>query len=100
MPSFRLIATTAVAALIASVANAAPPRSPAQAAQPLGDYGDLHWRLVGPFRGGWDTMVEGVPDRPDTFYFSGAGGGLWRTEDAGRTWVSLFDRGPAASVGA
>ncbi len=63
-------------------------------------YGDLHWRQLGPFRGGWATMVEGVADRLDTFYFAAAGGGLWRTLDAGRTWTALFDHGPAASVGA
>ncbi|HEY1613507.1 MAG TPA: hypothetical protein VGF97_07455 [Rhizomicrobium sp.] len=62
--------------------------------------GSLDWRLVGPFRGGWATMVAGVPAEPDTFYFAAAGGGLWRSVNAGRTWVSLFDHGPAASVGA
>lgn len=60
----------------------------------------LSWRLVGPFRGGWATVVTGVPDRPDTFYFGSAGGGVWRTENAGRTWVSVFDHGGAASIGA
>ena len=58
------------------------------------------WRLVGPFRGGWGEMVEGVPARPDTFYFGAAGGGVWRTVNAGRTWESLFDHGPSAPVGA
>jgi photosystem II stability/assembly factor-like uncharacterized protein len=56
----------------------------------------LTWRLVGPFRAGWATMVTGVPDAPDVFYFGAAGGGVWKTEDAGRTWTSLFDHGPAA----
>jgi photosystem II stability/assembly factor-like uncharacterized protein len=60
----------------------------------------LSWRLVGPFRGGWATMVEGVPSQPDTFYFGAAGGGVWRTQNSGRTWVPLFDGGKAASVGA
>jgi len=45
-------------------------------------------------------MVEGVPSQPDTFFFAAAGGGVWRTDDAGLTWRSLFDKGPAASVGA
>ena len=26
-------------------------------------YGDLHWRQLGPFRGGWATMVGGVAER-------------------------------------
>src|SRR5580704_11848623 len=61
---------------------------------------ELHWRQLGPFRGGWATAVEGVPSKPDTFYFGGAGGGLWKTDDAGRTWQPLFQHGPAASIGA
>ncbi|MGC1304289.1 MAG: hypothetical protein WA840_18130, partial [Caulobacteraceae bacterium] len=70
------------------------------AAAAITDFSDLHWRLLGPFRAGWATMVEGVPSQPDTFYFAAAGGGLWRTQNAGRTWSSLFDKGGAASVGA
>ncbi|HEY5073024.1 MAG TPA: hypothetical protein VII63_13455 [Caulobacteraceae bacterium] len=45
-------------------------------------------------------MIEGVAVQPDTFYFGAAGGGVWATHDAGRTWSSVFDGGPAASVGA
>jgi photosystem II stability/assembly factor-like uncharacterized protein len=72
------------------------------AAQPIDPafFGEMKWRLVGPFRGGWATMAEGIPDQPDTFYFGAAGGGVWRTDDAGRTWTPLFDRASAASVGA
>ena len=60
----------------------------------------LTWRLVGPFRAGWATMVAGVPNQPDVFYFGAAGGGVWKTENAGRTWAPLFDHGPAAAIGA
>ena len=63
-------------------------------------YGGLRWRELGPFRGGWATVVDGVASKPDTFYFGGAGGGVWRTDDAGRTWRPLFQNGPAASIGA
>ncbi|MDB5480664.1 MAG: hypothetical protein JWO83_1717 [Caulobacteraceae bacterium] len=61
---------------------------------------DLDWRLLGPFRGGWVEMIEGVPGRPDSFVFGAAGGGVWRTDDAGRTWSPLFDKGPTAPIGA
>jgi photosystem II stability/assembly factor-like uncharacterized protein len=61
---------------------------------------DLHWRQLGPFRGGWATSVEGVPTKPDTFYFGAAGGGIWKTDDAGQTWQAFFQNGPAASIGA
>ncbi len=83
----------ACAALFAASAAAAEPGT-------LPCCGDLHWRQLGPFRGGWATMVDGVPSRPDTFFFGAAGGGLWRTDNAGRTWTPLFQHGPAASIGA
>jgi len=64
-------------------------------------YSQLQWRLVGPFRGGWSTMAEGVPSQPDVFYFGGADGGLWKTVDAGLTWKPLFQQGvPSISIGA
>ncbi len=74
----------------------------AAAAQPIDPalYGDLRWRLIGPFRGGWSVVAEGLPDDPATYYFGAAAGGVWKTEDAGRTWSPIFDRAGAASVGA
>ena len=45
--------------------------------------------------------MDGVAeDAPDTFYFGGAGGGVWRTDDAGRTWQALFQRRTRRFVGA
>ena len=61
----------------------------AQSMLPESSYAQLHWRLVGPFRGGWATMAAGVPGRPDTFYFGAAGGGVWKTVNAGRSWTSV-----------
>ena len=63
-------------------------------------YGQMQWRLVGPLRGGWSTMVEGVPSAPNTFYFGAADGGLWKTVDAGLSWKPLFQDAPSISVGA
>ena len=70
-----------------------------RAAGPVTD-AQLDWRLLGPFRGGWAEMIEGAPSRPDSFFFGAAGGGVWRTDNAGRTWTSLFDHGPTAPIGA
>lgn len=63
-------------------------------------YDSLHWRLLGPFRAGWAEMIEGIPSRPDTFYFGASGGGVWRTDDAGNTWTSMFDDGGSSAIGA
>ena len=60
----------------------------------------LEWRLVGPFRGGWATAVSGEGNGSDTFYFGAAGGGVWKSDDTGRTWRSVFDGVGSASVGA
>ena len=70
------------------------------AAVPDSAYGDLHWRQVGPFRGGWATAVEGHPDKVTTFYFGSADGGVWKTDNAGVSWQPLFEQHGSASVGA
>ena len=52
----------------------------------------LKWRNVGPFRGGRVTAVEGVPAEPRTFYMGAAGGGVWKTSDAGVSWNNISDK--------
>ncbi len=56
--------------------------------------------MIGPFRGGRVNAVSGVPGRPNTFYFGSVGGGVWKTNNAGRTWAPVFDSQPIASIGA
>ena len=63
-------------------------------------YSGLHWRMIGPFRGGRANAVSGVVGQPDTFYFGSVGGGVWKTINAGRTWTPVFDSASAASIGA
>src|SRR5579862_8801476 len=63
-------------------------------------FGGLHWRLAGPFRGGRAIAVTGVPGDPNTFYFGAVGGGIWQTQNAGRTWKPIFDAEHVASIGA
>lgn len=63
-------------------------------------FSDLHWRTIGPFRGGRVLAATGVPREPDHFYFGSVGGGVWETQDAGRTWHSIFDSIRIASIGA
>ncbi len=76
--------------------------APGGTAQPLDPalFSGLSWRLVGPFRGGRALTATGVPGAPDRFYFGAVGGGVWRTDNAGRTWEPIFDSQPVASIGA
>ncbi|MGH8372859.1 MAG: VPS10 domain-containing protein [Gammaproteobacteria bacterium] len=73
-------------------------------AQPVQDlsplYAQLNWRQVGPFRAGWSTMAVGIPSQPNTFYFGGADGGVWKTSDAGLTWQPQFQQQNSISIGA
>jgi photosystem II stability/assembly factor-like uncharacterized protein len=61
---------------------------------------ELKWRSVGPFRGGRVLAVTGAPDDPKRFYFGGVNGGVWRSDDAGRTWIPIFDSVNVGSIGA
>jgi photosystem II stability/assembly factor-like uncharacterized protein len=63
-------------------------------------FGGLQWRNIGPLRGGRAITVAGVPGNPDRFYFGAVGGGVWVTDNAGRTWNPIFDNEPVASIGA
>src|SRR5437867_13020848 len=60
----------------------------------------LHWRLLGPFRGGRVLAVAGVPGEREHFYFGSVNGGVWETNDTGRTWTPIFDSQPIGSIGA
>ncbi len=53
-------------------------------------YHAMEFRLVGPFRGGRATAVAGVLQEPMTFY-QGSVGGVWKTTDAGESWVNVSD---------
>jgi photosystem II stability/assembly factor-like uncharacterized protein len=65
-----------------------------------GAHSDLHYRMVGPARGGRVTTVTGVPSQPRTFYMGVASGGLWKTTDAGASWVPISDgQIPVGSMG-
>ncbi len=64
----------------------------------------LEWRDVGPMRGGRTYAVAGNAAQPDTFYMGSVGGGVWKTENSGRTWVPIADDPatgiPIGSIGA
>jgi photosystem II stability/assembly factor-like uncharacterized protein len=51
----------------------------------------LEYRMIGPSRGGRVTAVTGVPSEPRTFYMGAASGGVFKTTDAGATWLPIAD---------
>ena len=94
-PSFRR--TAPIPVLLLAIAAALP-----AAAQPFAPslFGDLRWRMIGPFRGGRTVAASGVPGNTSVFYMAPNNGGVWKTTDAGRTWAPIFDAQPTGSIGA
>src|SRR5581483_3146756 len=101
------LAPVVSAALLAAVplAGQRPARAgrpaPSPAPRPDPALRALHWRLVGPFRGGRAVAVAGDPTRRLVFYFGAVDGGVWKTTNGGETWTNLTDGvSDIASVGA
>lgn len=59
----------------------------------------MRWRCIGPHRGGRTVGAVGVPSQPNVFYIGVNNGGVWKTNDYGRTWKPIFDDQPTGSVG-
>jgi len=55
--------------------------------------------MIGPFRGGRTRAAAGVPSQPNVFYIGQVNGGVWKTDDYGRTWTPIFDAQPTQSIG-
>jgi photosystem II stability/assembly factor-like uncharacterized protein len=61
----------------------------------------MRYRCIGPFRGGRSLACAGIPGNRLVYYFGATGGGIWKTTDAGETWLPASDTSfMASSIGA
>jgi photosystem II stability/assembly factor-like uncharacterized protein len=94
-------ARRSLCALIALALLAAGPVTTAQAPQPIDTraLSEMRWRMIGPHRASRSKAVAGIAGQPHTFYMGVVNGGVWKTTDAGRTWIPVFDDQPTGSIG-
>tara|TARA_B110000495_G_scaffold199686_1_gene213546 strand:- start:605 stop:3784 length:3180 start_codon:yes stop_codon:yes gene_type:complete len=60
----------------------------------------LSFRSIGPYRGGRSAATAGIAGNPMLYYMGAAGGGVWKTEDAGSSWENISDGFFGGSIGA
>lgn len=92
LTTLLLLAASGGNAIAATPASGSGPFDPALFAQ-------LHWRSIGPLRGGRMHALAAVPGNPPIMYAGADNGGIWRTNDYGRTWKPIFDKEPTGSIG-
>src|SRR5262245_1346022 len=67
---------------------------------PSGENEPLRFRFVGPTVGNRIAAVTSIPGDPSTYYAGAASGGIFKSTDGGHAWTPIFDRQPAAAIGA
>jgi len=71
-----------------------------QASLSVSPYKNLQWRNVGPDNiSGRCTDVWGISGNKNILYAAFATGGLWKSDDAGKTWKPLLDEYGTQSIG-
>ncbi|MGZ3520121.1 MAG: WD40/YVTN/BNR-like repeat-containing protein [Vulcanimicrobiaceae bacterium] len=90
-----------------ATASAQPPKpgnpsaSPSPTPTPGPPYSNYKWREVGPATaGGRVAAVAGSATDPNLYYVGSAGGGVWKSTNAGQTWEPVFGDQKIAAVGA
>lgn len=66
----------------------------------LDQFKNMKPRSIGPAgMSGRVTAIDALYTNPDLFYIGTASGGVWKTENAGITWQSVFDDQPILNIG-
>jgi len=88
-----ILVSVALGIFLAAPSASIAAKSGAAAPDPLSPSGlaGLHWRNIGPYRGGRVTAVAGVVGRRNVYYFGGTGGGVWKSVDSGVSWQNVSD---------
>jgi photosystem II stability/assembly factor-like uncharacterized protein len=94
----RSLALAAAALLVVALFYVATPAQEAPTVNPA-LFAEMRWRAIGPHRASRTRAASGHPSQPFTFYMGVCNGGVWKTTDAGRTWVPVFDDQPTGSIG-
>jgi hypothetical protein len=63
-------------------------------------FAGLHWREVGPYRGGRSVAATGNPSRPNEFWMGTTGGGVFKSVTAGQSWAPMTDKYFGGTIGA
>jgi photosystem II stability/assembly factor-like uncharacterized protein len=88
----RLLKLSACIALALAVTTARPVVEAQQSATiDPSLYAGMKWRSIGPDRGGRSIAVAGSAARPNEYFFGAVGGGVWKSDDYGNTWVPVSD---------
>ena len=85
--------------LVASAALSTATAAPLIAQDSLALAG-VHWREVGPYRGGRSVAVSGNPSRPNEFWMGTTGGGVFKSINDGQSWAPVTDKYFGGTIGA
>src|SRR5688572_3050387 len=96
-PSVRLTIALVFALIVSLPALSLAADEPDKPSKGPEEFKGMKFRLVGPAAGGRVSRVAGVPGDPLVYYAATASGGVWKSEDGGITWKSVFDDQPISS---